>query len=462
DLYERRGDTEKAREIRQRYVVTEGLSTSHPEFESAGEDLLGDDLGGDDLGFAESSTLVGDGESGILQKSELADDLEPIEGGDISELLADDILDEVDQEPVSLEEISTRPAPVDFDPEQLLAEASVYLRYGKKKEAIENLETILGRESRHRGALEKLGEAFADSGENDRAVQAWQRAIERAQEDGDASAVSVLRDRIGALEEGASLEGEPGGADTLNPTASIGTDAGDELDLTDDGLDIESNQDDVDLEAAGLDLEGIDGSDDAAVEADASGISASTSAMAAQLDERLEEADFYKQQGLLDEAEAIYRHLLESAPNHPLVLVRLGEIETERGEDAEASGASLTPPDAPEVETADVDEADLGDLDIDIDVEGIDEDAADSGGIDAEDSDDLSGFVEEISSPEPEPEPVAADAAASAAGSVFDLAAELTADANDSSSVVRREPQAARRKPPRMASTPSSARSRKV
>ncbi len=72
--------------------------------------------------------------------------------------------------------------------------------------------------------------------------------------------------------------------------------------------------------------------------------SASASAIAGQIDEHLEEADFYKQQGLLDEAEAIYRRLLEVAPNHPLVRVRLGEIAAARGEDPTVSGPSAAPP----------------------------------------------------------------------------------------------------------------------
>src|SRR5690606_36092441 len=47
--------------------------------------------------------------------------------------------------------------------------------------------------------------------------------------------------------------------------------------------------------------------------------------------EDLEEAGFYFDQGLLDEAEAVYRRILARAPSHPTALLRLGEIAVQRG-----------------------------------------------------------------------------------------------------------------------------------
>ncbi len=49
--------------------------------------------------------------------------------------------------------------------------------------------------------------------------------------------------------------------------------------------------------------------------------------------EELEEASFYVQQELYDEAETILRRVLDRAPGHPTALVRLGEIAAMRGED---------------------------------------------------------------------------------------------------------------------------------
>ena len=56
-----------------------------------------------------------------------------------------------------------------------------------------------------------------------------------------------------------------------------------------------------------------------------------------QIGEDLEEADFYFQQGLHGEAEAIYQRVLALAPNHPLALVRLGEIAAAQGADPGAT-----------------------------------------------------------------------------------------------------------------------------
>jgi tetratricopeptide (TPR) repeat protein len=49
-----------------------------------------------------------------------------------------------------------------------------------------------------------------------------------------------------------------------------------------------------------------------------------------QLLDQLEEADFYMQQGLHEEAEPIYRRVLEAAPNHARALTRLAEIAAAR------------------------------------------------------------------------------------------------------------------------------------
>ena len=72
----------------------------------------------------------------------------------------------------------------------------------------------------------------------------------------------------------------------------------------------------------------------------AGGASASLS-LTAQVNDDLEEAEFYHQQGLHEEARAIYERVLEVAPNHPLALVRIGEL-AEASSDADAAqGAEL-------------------------------------------------------------------------------------------------------------------------
>jgi tetratricopeptide (TPR) repeat protein len=232
------------------------------------------------------------------------------------------------------------------DPEQLLAEACVYLRYGKRAQAVENLEAIVAAEPRHRRALEKLGEALADS-DAERAVDVWLRAAGIAQEEGDGSALDVLRARIAALDQAAAatlgsvpepgpdeleLAGpdeedlEPAESDEeyleiSHPVAPAGPDA--PLDEAGDDLDIEIDLDDESPETDG-----------AAQTTEAATLGPSASASTSQqVLEELEEAEFYLQQGMFEEAERLYERLREIAPNHPQVLVRLGELAAARGDD---------------------------------------------------------------------------------------------------------------------------------
>ena len=83
-------------------------------------------------------------------------------------------------------------------------------------------------------------------------------------------------------------------------------------------------------------------------------VSAST---AQQIQEDREEAGFYFDQGLLNEAEAVYRRILARAPSHPGALLRLGEIAVRRGDPAAAGATSVAetpvaPPPAPPVAAA--------------------------------------------------------------------------------------------------------------
>jgi tetratricopeptide (TPR) repeat protein len=86
-----------------------------------------------------------------------------------------------------------------------------------------------------------------------------------------------------------------------------------------------------------------------------------------QILEDLEEADFYYQQGLLEDAENVYRRVLEAAPTNPQALLRLGEIAASRGEDPgegtqseEAAPSEDFQPSDAGMQAAEVDDA-LGD-----------------------------------------------------------------------------------------------------
>jgi tetratricopeptide (TPR) repeat protein len=260
------------------------------------------------------------------------------------------------------------PAEPDCDPDQLLAEASVYLRYGKRDNAIAHLERILVVEPEHRLALEKLGEAHADAGDEPRAVEVWASAVKLAQEDGDTDAAGVLRSRIRALDEDAANALEPTAPDPGPPGA---LDADPDPDFA---IDVELDDEiEIDLDEAELD----DAPSVVAIEPPrATGIeSASLStATTQQLREDLEEADFYVQQGLLTEAEEIYKRVLSIAPNHPRALVRLGEVVAARGGDPGDVATAVEdthgrPADPGEIEAYDdLDTADLDVSDLDLDV----------------------------------------------------------------------------------------------
>jgi tetratricopeptide (TPR) repeat protein len=371
ELFSRRGDDVRAREIAQRYL---------PQSELSAESAFGDNFDADNLGGSGALDVhpenargleAGDDRFDTGDDIELDDDLSEsspeIEltkvAGDDGDAGAD--LDDGDEPVIE---------PPQGDPDQLFAEASVYLRYGKSDKAIAHLQAIIEQAPNHRGALEKLGEAYAERGDEGEAVKLWVRAAKRAQAEGAADAAGVLRDRIQALDPKAAAalgpapqKAAPPAPPKREPTPvqvkvksapapkpappvqrepdpepepDIDVDLGEEeMDLDVDLSEVESDHhvasehaapetavDPVDLAAAASDT-GIEGA------------SLST-ATTQQILEDLEEADFYLEQGLMDEAEGLFKRVLAIAPNHPRALVRLGELEARRGADPAAAAAA--------------------------------------------------------------------------------------------------------------------------
>jgi tetratricopeptide (TPR) repeat protein len=501
EVYRERGDEERTREILQRYVPLDEIgSTDTPngyidenEDLDEGEDLLdelsiGDEttlLDGDLL--SDPSLLVSDDDSGFGTLSQ-DDDL-----NEFSSSALDLDSDSNDMTCLMPDEPSGGSSPVgsedggaEIDVNQLLAEASVYLRYGKRSQAIANLESILEHDSDHRLALEKLGEALAEGDDAAKAVEMWSRAAKLAAEAEEADAAEVLRSRIATLDPAAAaaldlaiapepepepepeletdpdldleldpeldsdleselesdLESEPESELESDPDLELDpefdpepelesepepeSDTGERLiadDLIDEASDDLSIPDDLaaapsekgSAELDGEDLPELDLAEvsitdleieididdasfaqdppdeepptetDAELAADApapiadadmdelSGDEPSSASEAAesgeadvddesteseaqtvagaggddvspeQIAEDLEEADFYMEQGLLDEAEAVYSRVLSIVPNHPHAMVRLGELASQRG-DAPASVESAADP----------------------------------------------------------------------------------------------------------------------
>ena len=497
ELYRERGDEDRARDIQQRYVPTADFSVDEddePEMPGGpldDGDLLDGDAPEEEL-LLESDMIEASGDSSLsagvpaLETDELSPD--PIAIPDLEES-ATPVEPALQASPPA----ASAPEPLEVvDPEQILAEASVYLRYGKRDKAIAHLERILAGEPDHRLALEKLGEAYVESGEHDRAVEFFVLSVKCAQEEGDEAAVDVLRARIAALDPGAvaALDPHPEAPAEPEPDESFEVDdLPSEDDADDSTLDAEIDAGAIEIE---IDVEDeLEAPDESAVvdeEPDApqadeqapapdertvgevadtsiSGTSLSSAATQQVLDD-LEEADFYMEQSLLDEAEAIYKRVLAVAPNHPRALARLGEVAAQRGPEAPAaetvSGATAPAPagraeeTAPEIEeeispveseaAADSLSDDLASLDID---DALDEEAPAEGVVDDPDDGTAGASLEgradvpdtrvepvQIEEPAPpapaEAEPVSAEPepapveAAPAPGDGFDLAAELS------------------------------------
>ena len=99
-------------------------------------------------------------------------------------------------------EATDAPAP-EGDPEQLIAEASVYLRYGKSDRAVESLRAALAQDPAHLVALEKLGEALHATGDSENAVRTWLRGAEAAAAVSDDAVVTALYARVAEVDPSA-------------------------------------------------------------------------------------------------------------------------------------------------------------------------------------------------------------------------------------------------------------------
>jgi tetratricopeptide (TPR) repeat protein len=377
ELYTRRGDNASARDITQRYLPQAELSADSDFGSLDGNDLSSPEPHPENARGLEATddSLEGFGSDDIELDDELDTSSDEIE---LTHVAGDG--EEAGDEPV----IETP----EGDPDQLFAEASVYLRYGKSDKAIAHLQAIVAQVPNHRGALEKLGEAYAERGDDARAVEMWTRAAKRAIADGASDSAAVLRDRIQALDPDAAAALMPPQAKAAPPKpvqvkvaakpaaappppppppkpapaaakpaaakAAPPKQVAPEPEEHDIDIDVDVEvDDDVSLE---LDLshggdapseeaapESVPETDiDLATAASDTGIEGASlsTATTQQILEDLEEADFYLEQGLMDEAEGLFKRVLAIAPNHPRALVRLGELSASRGGDPAGPGAA--------------------------------------------------------------------------------------------------------------------------
>ena len=499
EMYRERGDDDKSRDLVQRYGVTTELSvdrTDEPALETdpaddglsleldtglSPEELSSPGREFEDPGFSPEGMRIGESLDGSGEA-----DIDPGLSEDATlsldgELPLPDPDLEPDPEPAAsapepppapaagLEE----PAPVESpeDPEQLLAEAGVFLRYGKHERAIEAYRGVLAAQPANVHALLGLGDALLGTGEDAHATTAFERAAQTALDDSDMESFETARARLAdlgievdAVEESPSSEPElpegPEVADAADSEIAIDTEDGvetedgialdDGLDLGDVEIEIDPGLDDetpeptaeeaaasesasdaqedvldvgLDLDHDDLDLLADDEAEPSAVASasesePAPGAEPTVEASAPSdpplnLTEDLEEADFYFEQGLFDEAREAYQKILEVAPNHPQAQLRLGEIEAAAPQQdpapEEVVVAPASMPEEPDALEHSDGGVDLGidpgvDLDIPEDTEDVVPHAADSAEVEEEileDDDDIF----EVGGADVEPEP---------------------------------------------------------
>ncbi|MCS5635542.1 MAG: hypothetical protein NZ990_03430, partial [Myxococcota bacterium] len=307
-LYRERGDEERAREVMQRAP-------------------MGTELGGD---------LEGDLDGGASEGHDGFADFE-VEPPDPSETVSTESGSEADRA------------------SSVLEQADVHLNYGQFDEAIACLEDLLAQSPRDRQALDKLGAAKVGVGDSDGASKCWQRAEAAAREEGDETAAEEFRTRVesladpkaAAVEFDESFEIEIGAETDEELELEIGQDAGAQgFEFGDTGQDALSDATSGPSGAASaeaVDVEDVFESDPGPV---APRAAEPGEADTARIDEDLEEAEFYLQQAMVDEAAAIYRRILERVPGHAVAEARLAKIhgtgeETQAGEGASQGAAMM-------------------------------------------------------------------------------------------------------------------------
>jgi tetratricopeptide (TPR) repeat protein len=292
------------------------------------------------------------------------------------------------QGPSAASEEGTSEVDPDADFDQLLAEASVFVRYGKNERAVEALRAALRVEPGNALALEKLGEALAAMGNRPHASSALTRAGAAFAEAGDASGLERVRALLAPLDAkaAAALAAPPARApepsaqepdahgdldldieidagldgETLEPVTSARAPqpsdddfSGIEIDVSGDLVEPGSESPREAAEAVPTDDDGdftFDIDDSPAVEPEPSAPPepkseppAGAGASPARVEADYEEAEFYREQGLLEEARALYERVLGAVPDHADALRRLGEIAALREAGANAAAIPSEP-----------------------------------------------------------------------------------------------------------------------
>ncbi len=178
--------------------------------------------------------------------------------------------------------------------------------------------TSLGDEAALAGVLRNLSDFYRERGDDVNARETLQRVPQSAGPDSSAAedgAESAEEDLFGSLEDLADPEPSASKVAEIDPGDENVEGAGESL------LELDPGPNESELPIAGE-----------------SAAPAGTDPV--RVDEDLEEADFYFKQGLFEEAEPIYRRVLEKVADHPVALEKMAEIAA-AGQGAENSGEDV-------------------------------------------------------------------------------------------------------------------------
>jgi tetratricopeptide (TPR) repeat protein len=225
---------------------------------------------------------------------------------------------------------SALPADLDTEVVKIITEAEVYIKYGLQDKAIEHLQKVFKRDPQNQEVRLKLRDIYVQLGQPRQAARELY-LLARTVQDPPAAA--------GYLNEALDLEPELDEARQLLAQLESGViplttrkgesvealeadDIIEELDIDAEDIVVEDEEEDGEW----VDMDDLGPALDAAPEAPDP---------AALIQDDLEEAEFFIQQSLYSEAEAILEELLARFPDHPLLKAKHAELEMIREEEAE-------------------------------------------------------------------------------------------------------------------------------
>jgi tetratricopeptide (TPR) repeat protein len=340
ELYKRRGDDERARDILQRFVHVEAFADpdTSPSIE------LSDECDEFDMGL---EPLTSDGAA----------------AGESPELESGPESPSTKSPSPSLGSSSVES---DRDPEDLVADAGVSLEFGNLEEAEAQARVALEVAPHLDGARAVLAAVEEQRGNPVAALALHQERHRLAAAGGDAELLSEIETEMARLQNATAPPPSPESSESsdiseelpdveivledaedsdnlyasVSPPPELECDEDEDEDDHDFEIDLDSSFGSGDTEPAGeaVELEGAEAIDaeeePPAVEPESS--SSSWVEDSAQIEASLDEAEECYLRGDYEGAEARYTAILEQIPNHPQALLRLGEIASERGDAPES------------------------------------------------------------------------------------------------------------------------------